>query len=335
MRDRTPGRRWAAVAAFFLAVAFPALASVAVPAGAPPAAPPDRPTAGPTPFAGTSAPLGRPTPTPPPLGTTPSPLPSGAGPQPAPATPVPSGLLVRFAGQLLDDRDGFVFFTTGDGYRLDPAATTVDYATGKPSTLKPATGIYALASFNPQTGLVVQLAVSRKPIPAQASYEDVQRFAVALSTPEPNPELVAKEGVTGNPVLVTFTALVPVGTALTDIVYMQTDQSNWSPQAIRLDRIDALHYRVTLRLNSGTEFLYRYTRGTSQSVEVGRNGLQIDPRKLYVKNLEVKNQDDTIYNWADQNPAGNAPPGPDSIPTPYNPQPFPVPFPPRPTLPPK
>ena len=264
-----------------------------------------------------------------------APAPVATAPPLLAATPPPAGSLVRFAGQILDERGGFVFFTTGDGFRLDPAATTVDYATGGPTMLHAKTGTYALASFNPQTGLVVQLALSRRPIPPQASYEEVQRFAIAASTPQINPELVAHEGITGRAVIVTFTALVPVATALGDIVYMQTDQSNWNPQAIRLDRIDALHYRVTLRLNSGTEFLYRYTRGSSQSVEVGRNGLQINPRKLFVQNLETKSQDDTIYNWADQNPSGNAPPGPDSIPTPYNPQPFPAPYPPRPTMPPK
>ncbi len=303
------------------------------------AAPVATPAPKPTPRASSYAP-GTPAPTPAPVASA-SPAPTGiatapaGGPPVGPATPVPSGVLVRFSGQILDLRDGFVFFTTGDGFRLDPGVHYTDFLTGGPTKLVAKTGVYASAGFNPVTGEVVVLALSRKPLEAQASYEDVQRFAVVASTPQPNPELVAKEGITGRPVIVTFTALVPITTQMGDIVYMQTDQSNWNPQAIRLDRIDALHYRVTLRLDSGTAFLYRYTRGSTQSVEVGRNGLQISPRNFFVKNLEVKNQDDTVYNWADQNPAGNAPPGPDSIPTPYNPQPFPVPFPPRPTVPPR
>jgi hypothetical protein len=330
--DRPGPSRAAALVAFAVIALSLGMTSVAAPtAGSAPK---------PTPRASTLGP-GTPAPTPAPVASAATPAPTGlasappGGPSVAPATPVPSGVLVRFSGQILDLRDGFVFFTTGDGFRLDPGVRYTDFLTGGPTKLVPKTGGYASAGFNPVTGEVVVLALSRKPLAVQASYEDIQRFAVVASTPQPNPELVAKEGITGRPVIVTFTALVPITTQLGDIVYMQTDQSNWNPQAIRLDRIDALHYRVTLRLDSGTAFLYRYTRGSSQSVEVGRNGLQISPRNFFVKNLEVKNQDDTVYNWADQNPAGNAPPGPDSIPTPYNPQPFPAPFPARPTVPPR
>lgn len=264
-----------------------------------------------------------------------------ATPQPGPSLPVPTatpaGVLVRFAGQILDVAAGFVFFTTGDGFRMAPDVRYVDYKTGGPTTLVAKTRTYARASFDPASGRVTELSLSRSPIPAEASYEEIKRFAIVASAPKTNPELAAKEGITGRPVLVTFTVLVPTSTQLADIVYMQTDQSGWAPNAIRLDRIDALHYRVTLRLASGTNFLYRYTRGSTQSVESGRNGMEIKPRALIVQNLDAKNQDDIVYNWSDQNPAGNGPPGPDSIPTPFNPngQPFPVPFPSRPTLPPK
>ncbi len=332
MSTRPAPRRAAALVTFAIAALSVGFASVAVPTQTPAAKPSVRPTTA----ASASA-----APTPAPLAGAPSPSASGlatapaGGPSVAPATPVPAGVLVRFSGQLLDLRGGFVFFTTGDGFRLAPAVSYTDFATGGPTKLVPKTGIYASAGFNPVTGEVVTIALSRHPIAPQAAYEDIERFAIVATTPQPNPELVAKEGISGRPVIVTFTALVPITTQLGDIVYMQTDQSNWNPQAIRLDRIDALHYRVTLRLDSGTKFLYRYTRGSTQSVETGRNGLQISPRDLFVKNLEVKNQDDTVYNWADQNPAGNAPPGPDSIPTPYNPQPFPIPLPARPTLPPR
>jgi hypothetical protein len=97
----------------------------------------------------------------------------------------------------------------------------------------------------------------------------------------------------------------------------------------RSNRIDALHYRITLHLPSGSEFLYRYTRGSAQSVEQARNGLEQPARSLLVPEVDVKNQDDTVYNWADANPAAgaNSAPGPDAIPTPYNPYPFPFPVP--------
>ena len=65
--------------------------------------------------------------TPPPLGAT--------------ATPLPAGQLVRFAGQILDDRAGFVFFTTGDGFRLDPNVKVDDAASGGATALVPTTRV--------------------------------------------------------------------------------------------------------------------------------------------------------------------------------------------------
>ncbi|MBV9102368.1 MAG: hypothetical protein JO060_02195 [Candidatus Eremiobacteraeota bacterium] len=263
----------------------------------------------------------------------PSALPSAATPAPAlpglTMTATPSGTLVRFAGQILDVRNGFVFFTTGDGFRLDPSLRTDDYFTGAPTPIVPALRVYARASFDTATHRVVQLDLSRRPIPPEASYEAVHAFAVTASSPRPNPELVPRAGFSGRIVNVTFTALVPSTTNLNDVVYMETDQSGWNPLAIRLDRIDALHYRITLRLPSGSEFLYRYTRGSAQSVERARNGIEQPPRSLLVPEVDLKNQDDTVYSWADTNPASgsNSAPGPDAIPTPFNPAPFPFPVP--------
>lgn len=327
MQPTTPFSRTLAVWALLAGAATPLLtprtgapAPVASAAAATPLPATTQPPAAPAPALPTLAPA---------AATPPGPV------LPVP-TPVPTGVLVRFAGQILDVAGGFVFFTTGDGFRLAPQVRYVDYKTGGPTPLVAKTRTYARASFDPLNGLVVELALSRSPVPAEASYEDVRRFAVSASAPKTNPELAQKEGISGRPVIVTFTVLVPTSTQLSALVFMQTDQSGWAPNAIRLDRIDALHYRITLRLASGTNFLYRYTRGSTQSVEVGQNGLEIKPRTLFVQNLDAKNQDDIVYNWADTNP-GAAPPGPDTIPTPFNPnqQPFPVPFPSRPTLPPK
>jgi hypothetical protein len=310
-----PHTRPALSLVLLLSVTLPSLASVAAPPPHPPTPEPNQS------FSPVQTPLPRP-----------SELPSAAssaGPTLPPAsgqTPPPSGVLVRYAGQILDVRSGFVFFTTGDGFRLDPQVRYVDYFTGGPTTIPAALRIYARASFDPLTRRVVELGLSRKPVPPEASYEAAHEYAVAASPTRTNPDLSAdRTGYTGRIVLVTFVALVPSTTKLTDDVYMETDQSGWNPQAIKLDRIDALHYRVTLKLPSGSEFLYRYTRGSAQSVERARNGIEQPARRLLVPEADIKNQDDTIYNWADTNPAGGqgSAPGPDSIPTPFNPDPFP------------
>jgi hypothetical protein len=237
----------------------------------------------------------------------------------ATATPSPSGQVVRYAGQLLDVQNGFVFFTTGDGFRLSPTAK-IDDPSGGPTKLQPVTRVYARAAFDTGSGAVVELALSTKPLPNEASYQDIQRFAIAVSTPAPNPELAPREGFSGRDVLVTFTVEVPARTPFGDTVYLATDISGWSATAIRMDRIDALHYKCTQTFKSGTKFLYRYTRGSWQSAERGQNGLEVPPRQFLVRNADVQSISNVVYHWGDEQ--SNAPDLGSAIPTPFNPIPF-------------
>jgi hypothetical protein len=227
--------------------------------------------------------------------------------------------VVRYAGQLLDVQNGFVFFTTGDGFRLSPTAK-IDDPSGGPTKLQPVTRVYARAAFDTGSGAVVELALSTKPLPNEASYQDIQRFAIAVSTPAPNPELAPREGFSGRDVLVTFTVEVPARTPFGDTVYLATDISGWSATAIRMDRIDALHYKCTQTFKSGTKFLYRYTRGSWQSAERGQNGLEVPPRQFLVRNADVQSISNVVYHWGDEQ--SNAPDLGSAIPTPFNPIPF-------------
>lgn len=249
---------------------------------------------------------GTPAPTPPPLTAT--------------ATPSPSGRLLKWTGQILDDRSGFVFFTTGDGFRADPQLKIDDAATGGPTALQPVTRVYARASFDTGTGRVVELALSHRPLPTDAAYDEIKKFAVALSTPAPNPDLGGGAGFSGRAVLVSFTVEVPSRTPLTDPVYVATDASGWSATAIRMDRVDALHYRVSRDFASGTIIRYRYTRGSWRSAERNQAGMEPEPHTLLVQNVDVEPVRDTVYSWGDQQQS--APDLGNSIPTPFNPIPF-------------
>ncbi|HTV75220.1 MAG TPA: hypothetical protein VME66_16120 [Candidatus Acidoferrales bacterium] len=251
----------------------------------------------------------------------------------ATATPMPTGVVLRYSGQLLDLRGGFVFFTTGDGFALDPQCHIVEAATGAPTSPGVVTGMYARASFDPQTGHVVELAISPTPLPQAASYGAIQHFAVALSPPYPDPDLAATPApgdhggaFTGRRVLVQFTVQVPPTTPLTDDIYISTDQSQWDPQAIKLTRIDALHYRINSEFSSGTKLLYLYTRGSWRSVERGEDGLERQPRVFIVGENDTQSHSDIVYHWSDEvQGAPEAEPG--SIPTPFNPYPFVTPHP--------
>lgn len=265
-----------------------------------------------------------------------------------PAAATPSGEILRFSGQLLDVQRGFAFFTTGDAFRLAPDAKIVDAKTGAPTAAPPTARTYARASFD-ASGKIVVLAISAMPLPAEAAYQDAHKFAVALSSPAPNPDLDPNRPRTGPPgstprqsripltgkiVPVRFFVRVPPNTKLSDPVYMSTDATGWNATAIRMERVDGLHYAVTLPLRTGTQFAYKYTRGSWRSAERGRTGLEDPARDFFLDATEVgepdtKVRDDIVYNWSDDNPSGVNPITPDAIPTPFNPRPFgfPTPFP--------
>ncbi|HEV3156424.1 MAG TPA: hypothetical protein VGZ00_03695 [Candidatus Baltobacteraceae bacterium] len=242
----------------------------------------------------------------------------------ATATPTPQGRLLRYSGMLLSADRNFAFFTSGDGFRLDPTCRFVDAVSAQPTNITARTRVYARATFDASSGSIVELALSRTPLPTEASYQEIAHFAIARSTPAPNSDLKGDgPAFNGKWVTVIFRVQVPTTTALSDDVYLATDQSNWNPRAIKLDRIDALHYRATARLSSGTVLNYRYTRGSWTSTERGPTGLEEPPHSFTVQNLDVMQRNDTVAHWNDEN-MGAPQAGPQNIPTPFNARPFPI-----------
>ncbi|MDE2482132.1 MAG: hypothetical protein KGN02_08075 [bacterium] len=239
---------------------------------------------------------------------------------------------ISITGQLLAYQNGYVFFTTGDGFRLAPDVRILDDATKKPALETPKPRLYARATFD-DTGHVVELDLSRKPLPVGPLPDAAEQYAVAASTPFPNPELAPKPasatgGVTetfsGKLVLVTITVQVPADTPFGSEVYITTDTSGWDPKAIAMDRIDALHFRVTRRIASGTILHYLYTRGSLQTEERAENGIDRTPREITLNDADLRAVKDVVYAWADLGiPGGIQAPQPNTIPTPFNPAPFP------------
>jgi hypothetical protein len=247
----------------------------------------------------------------------------GAGAANTAATPRPA--VIRFSGQLLDLRNGYVFFTTSDAFKADPALRLVDLDTGGPTKLVPGPRIYARATLDPSTGSIVELALTKHRLATDAAYQQAyakaHTFVVAGSPTVVAPELLHGVRLTGRPVAVTFFVQVPPTTPINDDVFITTDASGWVPNAMKMDRIDALHYRLTRTYASGTKFAYRYTRGSWTSVEIGEDGLQGDAHEFFVPEVDAKRLTDVVYRWSDQNPTAPQA-GPDAIPTPFNPNPF-------------
>ncbi|MGB6986061.1 MAG: hypothetical protein WBD74_08845 [Candidatus Aquilonibacter sp.] len=237
---------------------------------------------------------------------------------------------VAITGQLLAYQDGFVFFTTGDGFRLAPNVAVLDEQTKQPAKRAPRARDYARAVFN-DAGQVVEIDLSNAPYPVGPLPESAQAFAVTISSPYPNPELAGPAHTTANGVpvtysgkivLVKFYVQVPPTTPLNAQIFISTDADSWNPQAIQMDRVDALHFVALRRIASGTILHYLYTRGTQQTQEVGPNGLSMKPREIMVNDSDTNSTNSVVAEWADSNQP-NILSQPSVFPTPYNPAPFP------------
>lgn len=98
-------------------------------------------------------------------------------------------------------------------------------------------------------------------------------------------------------VVVTIVAAVPADTPQGDNLYISTDRSSWNAAELRMDRVDALHWSVTLRLAEGSTLLYRFSRGSFATLERDRSGILGPPRSLVAR--DGLKQQDTVQHFAD------------------------------------
>ncbi len=227
---------------------------------------------------------------------------------------------VTVTGQILDYEKGWLFLTTGDGFHVAPNVAI--------SHGPPVPRLYARVTFD-SAGTITAINVSKTKLPPEGDLGAIHRFAVTLSSPLPNPDLAPPATANrcaqtrpGKSVALTITVQVPPTTALTDTIYMTSDQAGWNAQAYRLDRVDALHYRTTLRLYSGTVMHVLFDRGSAQSMQVGENGIEVPPYLLCIGDEDAQAFRVTVYRWSDE-VTGSPQQIPQTLPTPYNPAPFP------------
>jgi hypothetical protein len=232
------------------------------------------------------------------------------------------GGLVRFTGQLLDVRNGYVYFSTGDAFKLASGVKVLDYASGQPTTLQPHAKLYARAVLDPASKEVTELDLSAKKVPFQTVFAPDVSAAAANTATVVAPELIGGRRITGKEVPVEFLVTVPPTTPITDNVYLATDVSSWNPQAIKLDRIDGQRYRTVVRLASGTKFAFRVTRGSWNSVAVGQDGLEEDPIQFFVPEADAYSRKVNVAAWSDDRTGAPQEAQPGAVPTPFNPNPF-------------
>jgi hypothetical protein len=65
----------------------------------------------------------------------------------------------------------------------------------------------------------------------------------------------------------TIDVFVPPRTPPGDDIYISTERSGWSPAEVRMDRVDARHFRLVLKLHKGARVAFRVTRGSFGTME--------------------------------------------------------------------
>jgi hypothetical protein len=238
--------------------------------------------------------------------------PSAADPTPSPspslsptATSAPSPMpLSQYSGQVLDVERGYIVFSTGAALRLSPDARFTDAASGQIRTAAIDPGEYAEATLD-ANGIVTAVAVSDTPITSGTPIANVPRaFVVQASPAYPNPDLIPPAHLFPVSKLspdekVTITVDVPPETPFSDDVYMATDTSGWNPEAVKLQRIDGRHFRMSVEVSPGTQFKYLFTRGSWATVESDAAGLRRAARTLAAQGEASLVIDATVQRWLD------------------------------------
>jgi len=232
------------------------------------------------------APAAPPTPKP-----SPSALPSSSPARSSSRSATNEAPFIYVRGQALTAAGGFLIFTTGDALRL--RATTAI-----PPKLTIGSLVRVTIDRSARDVTLIELDPPRS-YPSDTDIADLPRDFIALSPKSVRP---ITKGLTvgalgAGTVSVTIKVHVPADTPPTDDVYLSTDRSNYSPAEIRMQRVDARRFTISLGLPAGTLLKYQFTRGTYQTVERDRTGGIVQPHQLPV--AAHAKSDDTIARWAD------------------------------------
>ena len=202
----------------------------------------------------------------------------------------PAPLIVR--GQVLAVGGGFLAFTTGDAVRLGDVKVPPGIGLGRT--------VRVTIDRQTHTVTAIDLDLSR-PVPGEIDASELPRDDVSVDprsaqTPAAGHEVVA--GASTGLVTVTIDVHVPDVTPPSDDVYIATDRTNYSAAELRMNRVDALDWTVTLPLPAGSALRYEFTRGSQASIERMRDGTLVTPRELTAATGAVAN--DTVARWADK-----------------------------------
>jgi hypothetical protein len=199
-------------------------------------------------------------------------------------------LFVR--GQLLSTSGGYLVFTNGSAIRLAP-----DVLVPKGATI----GSDVRAVLDQRTHSVRSIELEpHTPVTGEIDVADVPQQYVVVSQrsiPPPPPSGTTIGALAGGLFTVQIDVRVPANTPTSDDVYVSTDRSDYSPAEIKMQRVDARTFTVSIGLAGNTKLRYAFTRGTNNTVERDKTGGIIVPRTLIVAPGTTAH--DTVARWAD------------------------------------
>ncbi|WP_048148176.1 alpha/beta hydrolase-fold protein [Palaeococcus ferrophilus] len=128
--------------------------------------------------------------------------------------------------------------------------------------------------------------------PEETATTEVPREETTTETPAPT---MTTEGT----VKVTFIVSVPDYTPENDSIYIAGDFNRWNPgdERYRLRKRDDRRWEITLEFPYGKKIEFKFTRGSWEKVEKGKNGEEIPNRVMVVE--ESGTYEFTVYQWRD------------------------------------
>jgi hypothetical protein len=196
-------------------------------------------------------------------------------------------------GAILSTSGGYLVFTNGTALRLAPGTVVPEGAS---------LGSYVRAVLDRASRTVVALELEpRTLLTGEVGVAAVPREFV-MSGPAGAPPAAAGGwtlgAAAGGVVTAVIDVVVPANTPASDDVYLSTERSNYSPAEIRMQRLDARDFAVSLELAGNTKLRYTFTRGSNSSVERDRRGDIVEPRTLTLISGAIVAHE-TVARWSD------------------------------------
>jgi hypothetical protein len=205
------------------------------------------------------------------------------------AAPQASARLVVHGLVLVVDA-GYLVFTTTDALRLGAGvAVPQSLALGSPVRVVLDARTHAITSIEPDPGLPNRGEIDASALPREFVAVDPR----SAQSPPTGPIAGARSAE----VSLTIAVRVPADTPPTDDVYLATDRTNFSATELRMNRVDAHAWTISLRLPAGSTLRYLFTRGSFATVERERGGGIETPRALTAAPNAIT--DDVVARWAD------------------------------------